>query len=53
MGAGEGGGKCVWRRLCTSAVSNPAHPSLKDGDFGAVTLESEALGEFQRQDLRG
>lgn len=49
----EKGVESVWRRLCTSAVSNPAHPSLKDGDFGAVTLESEALGEFQRQALRG
>lgn len=52
MGAGEGGGKCVAQTLYISSLKS-CTSIPEDGDFGAVTLESEALGELQRQDLRG
>lgn len=45
--------KCVWHRVCTSAASNPAHLSLKDEDLGAITWESEALGNFRGELWKG
>lgn len=52
-GAREGAEKCVWHGVCTSAASNPANPSLKDEDLGAITWESEALGNFRGELWKG
>lgn len=45
-GAREGAGKCVCHRVCTSAASNPAHPSLKDEGFGSNHLGKWSFGRI-------